>query len=66
MKINTLRSKIVLFGETQKELSEAMKMHPTTFSRKLEGEGTFTQSEIRFIVKRYKLTGDEVINIFFS
>ena len=68
MNTNLLRSKMVLFGDTNNDLANAISISPQRFSAKLnETNGAeFTQSEIEKIRNRYKLTDEDVINIFFA
>lgn len=50
-------------------LAKAMEMHPHTLYMKYRGGDSkqqFTQREIAFIAKRYNLTADEVVKIFFA
>jgi hypothetical protein len=59
---------MVLFGDTQGTLAEAIGMTPPRLSSKItEWNGAeFTQSEIKIIKERYNLTNDEVDAIFFA
>ena len=56
-------------GETLEELAKAMGMHPHTLYMKYRGGDSkqqFTQREIAFIAKRYNLSADDVLKIFFA
>ena len=59
---------MVLFGDTNETLAEAIKITPNRLSSKItEWNGAeFTQSEIKVIKERYNLTNDEVDEIFFA
>ena len=61
-----LKYRIAKYGETAAELANAMGIHETTLSAKINGSAEFKQSEINFIVERYGLTGDETLAIFFK
>ena len=58
------KSVMVLHGDTQGRLAEALGMAQETLSRKLNEQGEFSQSEIKAIKNRYHLTPDEVDAIF--
>lgn len=68
MNKNLLKSKIVLFGDRQENLAEALDMTSPRLSAKInEWNGAeFTQREIKIIKERYNLTNDEVDEIFFG
>ena len=58
------KSVMVLHGDTQGRLAEALEITQETLSRKLNEQGEFSQSEIKAIKNRYNLTPDEVDAIF--
>jgi len=61
------RSKMVLFGDTNKSLAEYLGISEKSVNDKINENNTeFRQSEIAAIKKRYSLTDEQVINIFFS
>jgi hypothetical protein len=62
-----LKSVIVLHGDTNAILANAIGVAPQTFSAKInEKNGAeFTQGEISKIKERYNLTPDEIDLIFF-
>ena len=64
--INLLKSKMVLKGETQIELAEELGITRPALNVKMNGKSDFKQSEINIIAKRYELSDDELIEIFFS
>lgn len=68
MNKNKLEAVMKLNGDTGTTLSEYLGMARSTFSAKInEKNGAeFTQSEIASIKKRYELTADEVVEIFFK
>lgn len=68
MNAKLLKSKMVLFGDTNTTLAAALNISTTRLSAKInETNGAeFNQSEIKIIKERYDLTNDEVILIFFS
>lgn len=71
MKINELKSKIVLKGyRTISFVDELNKkgltMNRSTYYRKLNGTSEFTQSEIKVISDVLSLNSDEIMDIFFS
>lgn len=63
-----LRSKMVLFDDTNSSLAEALNISPQRLSAKInETDGAeFTQKEIKCISIRYNLTSDEIHAIFFA
>jgi hypothetical protein len=67
MSKNKLVSKMKLFGDRNEDLAVAIGISPQRFSAKLNGTGgaEFTMSEIMTIKIRYKLTAEEVNEIFF-
>lgn len=68
MNAKLLRSKMVLFGDTNNSLAEALGLSAQRLSEKInERNGAqFTQGEIEIIRSRYSLTSQEVIDIFFT
>ena len=58
------KSVMVLHGDTQGRLAQALEMAQETLSRKLNEQGEFSQSEIKAIQNRYNLTPEEVDAIF--
>lgn len=67
MNARLLRSKMVLFGDTQGDLAEALDISQQRLSAKMnETNGAeFNQREIRIIRERYNLTAEELSLIFF-
>lgn len=61
------RSKMALFGDTNKTLAVYLGISEKSFNDKINERNTeFRQGEILAIKKRYSLTDEEVINIFFN
>ena len=67
MNARLLRSKMVLFGDTQGDLADALEISQQRLSAKMnETNGAeFNQREIRIIRQRYNLTAEELSLIFF-
>lgn len=63
-----LLSKLVLFGDKQADLAEYIGLSPQRLNAKLNGTdgAEFTRPEIAKIIKRYDLTAEEVMLIFFT
>ena len=62
-----LRSIMVLYGDTNKDLADYLGISEQSVSNKInENETEFKLSEIRKIKKRYNLTKDQVDLIFFA
>lgn len=68
MNKNLLKSYMAKAGDTQADLAEAIGMSLSRLNAKInETAGAeFTQSEISFISKRYRLSGREIIACFFN
>jgi transcriptional regulator with XRE-family HTH domain len=63
---NVFKSIMVLHGDTQKTVADALDVSPQTIGDKLNGLTDFTQSEIQALAERYKLTPAQVDEIFFG
>ena len=62
-----LRSIMVLHGDTNKSLAEFIGISERSFNDKINENNTeFKQSEIVAIKRRYSLTDEQVILIFFN
>ena len=61
-------SAMVKHNDTQSSLAKAMGLSLSRLNAKInERDGAaFTQSEMAFIIKRYNLTNDEAMEIFFA
>ena len=61
-----LGSKMTLFSDTVTNLAEYLEVSTWTLHYKMRGESEFMRDEIQKIIKRYNLTPEEVIEIFFT
>lgn len=62
-----LRSIMVLHGDTNRDLAEALGITEQSVSSKINERGTeFKQGEIMKIKERYSLSADQVEAIFFN
>ena len=67
MNSKLLRSIMVLHNDTNKTLADFLSKSEQTVCNKINENGTeFNQSEIAMITKRYKLTAEQVVAIFFA
>lgn len=66
MNSNILKSKIKLNEDTQEELAEYLGITNSTLSFKINGKNDFLRAEIQLIKQRYKLTPQEIDQIFFN
>lgn len=68
MNTSLLKSKMVLFGDNNTTLGKALGISYQTVSAKLNNTNgaEFTQGEILSIKKRYRLTPEEIDEIFFN
>lgn len=65
---NKFRAFMALHGDTQRILATDMSLSLSRLSAKInENAGAeFTQSEILFISRRYKMTPKDVMDVFFA
>lgn len=68
MNKNLLNSFMARFGDTQKTLAAAMGTSLSRLKAKINetGGAEFMQGEMDFIANRYRLSADDVVNIFFA
>lgn len=66
MNVKLLRSKMVLAGDTQKELAEYLSICQLALSNKMLGKVQFKAEEIAKIIWKYDLTPQETHDIFFG
>lgn len=67
MNIQLLKYVIAKNGETAGDLAKFLDMSLTTLSKKMNENGSqFKQKEIGMIAGRYKLTKEEITDIFFA
>lgn len=64
MKRNLLIGEMYKHGDNQASLAAALKASASTLNAKLQGTRDFWTREVRIIQKRYKLSADEIQNIF--
>ena len=64
MKTKFLKSKMVLYGDTNLTLSQKLKISPATLSSKVNAKNKFTTEEMNSIRLLYNLTDREFIEIF--
>lgn len=57
---------MILNGDNQSNLASAMDIAEKTLSEKINEKSQFNLNELRFIVKRYNLSADEIKEIFFN
>ena len=63
---NLLKSKMVAVGDDNyvQCLADLLHISRTTASKKLYGEKDFTQSEITILTVKYRLSAEDIKNIF--
>ena len=67
MKKNLLKSFIVRYDGSQRDLAKAMGINLSTLSAKInENRGSFNVKEMKFLKDRYHMSNDEFISIFFE
>lgn len=68
MNKNMLLSKMKLFGDIQQDLADALDLSLASTNAKINGTNgaEFTMGEIKTIKIRYRLTAEEVDQIFFK
>ena len=68
MNKNLYRSKMALFGDTNRTVAAAIGISPQRNSAKLNGNhgADYTRREILLLKKRWRLTAEEVDAIFFA
>lgn len=66
MNKNHFKSVMVLHGDTQKSVADALSVSEQTISDKINGISDFKQSEIKVLIDRWNLTPAQVDEIFFS
>lgn len=66
MNIKLLRAKMVMAGDNQNRLREALGLSGNAMSFKMNGKAQFKAEEIAKIVWRYNLTPQETHDIFFG
>lgn len=66
MNTKLLNVEMLLHGDNQGTLAEALGISRPSLSAKIHGKRDFSQSEILFIKNRYNLKAKAVDDIFFS
>ena len=67
MNAKLFRSLMVLHDDTNKSLADYLGISEKSVNDKINERGTeFKQSEISAIIKRYSLTEEQVLNVFFN
>ena len=67
MNSRLLRSIMALHNDTNKSLAEFLGLSEQTVCNKInENETEFKQGEIAMIIKRYKLSAEQIRDIFFA
>lgn len=67
MNKNLLRAIMMRNGDTQEMLASAMGISLSRLNAKINNTNAdFRQSEMAFIIKRYKLEASDIDNIFFT
>lgn len=66
MNKNHFKSIMVLHGDTQKSIADALTVSEQTIGDKINGISDFKQSEIKILIDRWNLTPAQVDEIFFS
>lgn len=63
---NLLKSKLALVGMSEKKLAEAAGISYPAYNKKIVGKVYFTVKDIFKIAKVLSLTGEDIVEIFFS
>lgn len=63
---NKVKAQMVLHGDNASKLCKALKISPASMSGKLRDRIPWKRTEIDFIINRYSLSADEVMDIFFA
>lgn len=66
MENRKLLSIMALHGDTYESLADSMGIHRVTLSKKIQGKGDFTQTEMCKIKERYNLSDEEFAQVFFT
>lgn len=64
--MGSLRETMREFGDTQHDLAKVLGVSDSTMSLKIRGISDFTRLEVKAIVDRYSLSGDDIKAIFFE
>lgn len=61
-----IKAAIAKNGETQEKLAKALGLTPAALSKRVNGHMLFNMREVNRIRKRYKLSPEETVEIFFD
>ena len=61
-----MRAEMMKYGDSQKDLANALGISLSRLNLKINGGADFRQAEILFIKDRYKLKQEEIDAIFFN
>lgn len=61
-----MRAEMMKYGDSQKDLANALGISLSRLNLKINGGADFRQAEILFIKDRYKLKPEEIDAIFFT
>lgn len=61
-----LKAQMVLNGDTNEKLAKALGMSRNSLYLRMQGKSDFRAGEIKVISERYKLTPEQVDDIFFG
>lgn len=66
MNVKLLKSKMILYGDEEfvTAISKVLEVSRQTASAKLKGESDFTRAEVEKISKYYRLSAEDIKNIF--
>ncbi len=61
-----LKSKMALYSDTSKSLSEKMGLTESAISNRINGKTHFSAKEMNFLKNLYNISNDEFVEIFFN
>lgn len=66
MNTKLFKSQMVLYDDTNETLANYLKQSAPTISKKINGKLPFTSIDISRLAKRWKLTDEQIVNIFIN
>ena len=66
MRKNELLAEFKRKGLTQEEVAKILSIHPTTITKKINGQTEFTLSELNSMIKLLDLSLEQIATIFFD
>lgn len=66
MNTTLFKSVMVSNNDTQRDLANALHITLSNLNNKINGKMPFRQNEMNGIYKRYHLTSDQMVSIFFA